>query len=97
LRPPSPAAASGRSRQPSDPICGALPPVVDLSIEEIASHAHRSRPRKTRFGRLRRRGGLGEDNVNALTFYEGVGGRDVAEGVEVFDQKALKKVALIRD
>lgn len=36
-----------------------------------------------------------EDNVGALSFYEGAGGRDVAEGVEVFDQKALKKVAFV--
>ena len=36
-----------------------------------------------------------EDNAGALTFYEGAGGRDVAEGVEVFDQKALKKVAFV--
>jgi ribosomal protein S18 acetylase RimI-like enzyme len=38
-----------------------------------------------------------EDNTNALSFYEGAGGRDVAEGVEVFDQKALKKVAFVWD
>lgn len=36
-----------------------------------------------------------EDNQNALTFYAGAGGRDVAEGVEVFEQKALKKVAFV--
>lgn len=36
-----------------------------------------------------------EDNENACRFYEGQGGRDVAEGVEVFDQKAIKKVAFI--
>lgn len=36
-----------------------------------------------------------EDNVGALSFYEGLGGRDIAEGVEVFDQKALKKVAFV--
>lgn len=36
-----------------------------------------------------------EDNAGALSFYEGVGGRDVAEGVEIFDQKALKKVAFV--
>ncbi|MEJ6783691.1 GNAT family N-acetyltransferase [Aminobacter sp. Piv2-1] len=36
-----------------------------------------------------------EENDNALAFYTGAGGRDVAEGVEVFDQKALKKVAFI--
>lgn len=34
-----------------------------------------------------------EDNVGALGFYEGAGGRDIAEGVEIFDQKALRKVA----
>jgi ribosomal protein S18 acetylase RimI-like enzyme len=38
-----------------------------------------------------------EDNGGALAFYEGAGGRDVAEGVEVFDQKALKKVAFVWD
>lgn len=38
-----------------------------------------------------------EDNENALAFYAGAGGRDVAEGVEVFDQKALKKVAFVWD
>jgi GNAT superfamily N-acetyltransferase len=38
-----------------------------------------------------------EDNINALSFYAGAGGRDVAEGVEVFDQKALKKVAFVWD
>jgi hypothetical protein len=27
----------------------------------------------------------------------GAGGRDVAEGVEVFDQKALRKVAFVWD
>ena len=36
-----------------------------------------------------------EDNDNALTFYEGAGGHDVAEGVEVFDQKALRKIAYV--
>ncbi len=36
-----------------------------------------------------------EDNEGARAFYEGVGGRDVAEGVEVFDQKALRKIAYI--
>ena len=34
-----------------------------------------------------------EDNGGATAFYEGLGGRDVAEGVEVFDAKALKKIA----
>jgi ribosomal protein S18 acetylase RimI-like enzyme len=38
-----------------------------------------------------------EDNGNALAFYAGAGGRDVAEGVEVFDQKALRKVAFVWD
>lgn len=36
-----------------------------------------------------------EENTGALSFYEGAGGRDVAEGVEIFDQKALKKVAFV--
>ncbi len=36
-----------------------------------------------------------EDNDNALAFYAGAGGRDVAEGVEVFDQRALRKVAFV--
>lgn len=36
-----------------------------------------------------------EDNDNALRFYKGAGGRDVAEGVEVFDAKALRKVAFV--
>ena len=36
-----------------------------------------------------------EENQNALSFYESVGGRDIAEGVEVFDSKALRKVAFI--
>ncbi|MDI6028888.1 GNAT family N-acetyltransferase [Corticibacterium sp. UT-5YL-CI-8] len=36
-----------------------------------------------------------EDNDNAVSFYQGIGGRDVAEGVEIFDQKALKKVAFV--
>lgn len=34
-----------------------------------------------------------EDNTGALSFYEGAGGFDTAEGIEVFDQKALRKVA----
>ncbi|MGN6465865.1 MAG: GNAT family N-acetyltransferase [Rhizobiaceae bacterium] len=38
-----------------------------------------------------------EENGGALTFYSGAGGRDVAEGVEVFDQKALRKVAFVWD
>ncbi len=36
-----------------------------------------------------------EENANALAFYAGAGGRDVAEGVEVFEQKALKKIAFV--
>jgi ribosomal protein S18 acetylase RimI-like enzyme len=38
-----------------------------------------------------------EENTGATAFYEGAGGRDVAEGIEVFDQKALKKVAYVFD
>jgi len=38
-----------------------------------------------------------EENAGALSFYEGAGGRDIAEGVEVFDQKAVKKVAFVWD
>jgi ribosomal protein S18 acetylase RimI-like enzyme len=38
-----------------------------------------------------------EENAGALSFYEGAGGRDIAEGVEVFEQKALKKVAFVWD
>ena len=38
-----------------------------------------------------------EDNGGALAFYAGAGGRDIAEGVEIFDQKALKKVAFVWD
>jgi GNAT superfamily N-acetyltransferase len=36
-----------------------------------------------------------EDNSGAMAFYAGAGGRDVAEGVEIFEQKALKKVAFV--
>ncbi|MBZ0162245.1 MAG: GNAT family N-acetyltransferase [Notoacmeibacter sp.] len=36
-----------------------------------------------------------EDNDGALSFYRGAGGQDVAEGVEVFDAKALRKIAFI--
>ncbi len=36
-----------------------------------------------------------EDNANATSFYHGIGGRDVAEGVEIFDQKALRKIAFV--
>jgi ribosomal protein S18 acetylase RimI-like enzyme len=38
-----------------------------------------------------------EENTNAISFYAGAGGRDIAEGVEVFDQKALRKVAFVWD
>jgi ribosomal protein S18 acetylase RimI-like enzyme len=38
-----------------------------------------------------------EENDNALAFYSGSGGRDVAEGVEVFDSRALRKVAFVWD
>jgi ribosomal protein S18 acetylase RimI-like enzyme len=38
-----------------------------------------------------------EDNANATRFYAGSGGRDVAEGVEVFDQQALRKLAFVWD
>ncbi len=36
-----------------------------------------------------------EENVNAVEFYARAGGRDIAEGVEVFDARALRKVAFI--
>ncbi|MCU0830025.1 MAG: GNAT family N-acetyltransferase [Rhizobiaceae bacterium] len=36
-----------------------------------------------------------EDNALAGGFYEGLGGRDVAEGTETFDDKTLKKVAFV--
>lgn len=38
-----------------------------------------------------------EDNGLAMEFYARAGGRDVAEGVEIFDQQALKKVAFVWD
>ena len=38
-----------------------------------------------------------EENDNALAFYAGAGGRDIAEGVEIFDHKALKKIAFVWD
>lgn len=38
-----------------------------------------------------------EENGGALAFYEGAGGRDVAEGVEIFDSRALRKVAFVWD
>ncbi|MEK1891308.1 MAG: GNAT family N-acetyltransferase [Phyllobacterium sp.] len=36
-----------------------------------------------------------EDNDLAVSFYEGAGGRDVAEGVECFEGKTLKKLAFV--
>lgn len=36
-----------------------------------------------------------EDNHLATAFYDGLGGRDVAEGTETFDEKTLKKVAYV--
>jgi ribosomal protein S18 acetylase RimI-like enzyme len=36
-----------------------------------------------------------EENENAIAFYSHAGGRDAAEGVEVFDNKALKKIAFV--
>ncbi len=36
-----------------------------------------------------------EDNGPAVTFYEGAGGRDVAEGIETFDGRALRKIAYV--
>lgn len=36
-----------------------------------------------------------EDNISALRFYDGLNGRDCAEGHEVFDNKALNKIAYI--
>lgn len=36
-----------------------------------------------------------EDNAGAMAFYHGQGGHDYAEGVEVFEAKALRKVAFI--
>lgn len=38
-----------------------------------------------------------EENDNALGFYAGAGGRDIAEGVEIFEHKALKKIAFVWD
>lgn len=36
-----------------------------------------------------------EENSLAMTFYRGAGGHDVAEGVECFDGKVLRKVAFV--
>ncbi len=38
-----------------------------------------------------------EENDGAVRFYAGAGGRDVAEGVEVFDARALRKLAFVWD
>lgn len=38
-----------------------------------------------------------EDNSGALAFYEGAGGRSAAEGFEVFDSTALRKIAFVWD
>lgn len=38
-----------------------------------------------------------EENTGAISFYEGAGGRNTAEGVEVFDSKALRKIAFVWD
>ena len=38
-----------------------------------------------------------EENDAAIEFYARGGGRDVAEGVEVFDGKALRKIAFVWD
>jgi GNAT superfamily N-acetyltransferase len=36
-----------------------------------------------------------EDNIGAVSFYHGCGGRDFAEGVEVFDGQAIRKIAFV--
>jgi GNAT superfamily N-acetyltransferase len=36
-----------------------------------------------------------EDNQGAMNFYQGCGGRDFAEGVEVFDGQAIRKIAFV--
>ncbi len=38
-----------------------------------------------------------EDNHNALRFYEGQGGHDIAEGYETFGDKTLRKIAFVWD
>ena len=38
-----------------------------------------------------------EDNDPALSFYERIGGRNAADSVEIFDSKALRKVAFVWD
>ncbi len=36
-----------------------------------------------------------EDNAMAMRFYEGHGGRDIAQGFETFESKPLRKVAFV--
>jgi ribosomal protein S18 acetylase RimI-like enzyme len=36
-----------------------------------------------------------EENINAIGFYEAMGGLDVAEGTESFENKILKKIAFV--
>jgi ribosomal protein S18 acetylase RimI-like enzyme len=36
-----------------------------------------------------------EDNGLAVSFYQNAGGRDIAEGVECFDGRTLKKIAFV--
>lgn len=36
-----------------------------------------------------------EDNTGAVNFYTGAGGHDLAEGVEIFDTRALRKIAFV--
>jgi len=38
-----------------------------------------------------------EDNGLAISFYQGAGGQDAAEGVECFEGKTLKKLAFVWD
>ena len=36
-----------------------------------------------------------EDNLPAVDFYRGRGGRDIAEGTEVFDGQPVRKLAFV--
>lgn len=38
-----------------------------------------------------------EENTGAMSFYVGAGGRNAAEGFEVFDNTALRKIAFVWD
>lgn len=38
-----------------------------------------------------------EDNDPAFAFYERIGGRNIADSVEIFDSKALRKIAFVWD